>query len=458
MIAVQLHKRTKKLRDGSRVQYWTLRWYGSDGRRYSESIGTVGELTKNAAESRRREKEAQFNAGQVSRDKPKDITLAAFITFDLDATRHDLKRNSLEGIRHAGSHAVGALGGEKKIASITQADIGRIKTHIIDKRGCSPATLAKTLRTLKAMFNRAIDYGFLRDNPFARVRMPKTQSKAKRIFSADEIAAMMEACPTLWWRTFIALAATSGLRKGELANLMWRDVDFESGSVCVSAKRKGVFTVKGRGEFPVLEWSAKSYDERVVPLPARTLSLLASLQAESDGSAYVFLTLERLATIAAEMKAGPLGANYEALNNLAVRFQTIQRRARRVLAKRRGIEVEALAWPTGCLHDLRRTYGTHMSRVVPMHVLKEYMGHSDIKTTQAFYLASEGEDATRARNALDTFLNPDDARRGRTQDAPGDFGPSDASGKNNKPLRKQGLESEADGTRTRNHRIDSPVL
>src|SRR5690606_29819756 len=127
-------------------------------------------------------KETQINSGQIGRDRPKDITLAAFVEHDLEACAIDLKRNSLEGIRHAGSHAVGALGGQRKIASITKADIGRIKTYVIEERKNAPATLAKTLRTLKAMFNRAIDYGFLRENPFSRVRMPKTQSRPKRIF------------------------------------------------------------------------------------------------------------------------------------------------------------------------------------------------------------------------------------------------------------------------------------
>ena len=111
-------------------------------------------------------------------------------------------------------------------------------------------------------------------------------------------------------------------------------------------------------------------------------------------------------------------------------------------------------------HDFRRTYGTRLARVVPIHVLKEYMGHAKIQTTQEYYLAAETQDGERAREAVNTMLItatafPRDARISRAMEQkPG----RDATSKNDKPLHSRGLRSEADGTRTRNHRRDRPVL
>jgi len=455
MIRVQLQKRTKQNKRKGASQYWTLRWYGSDGRRYSESIGLVGEVTRNAAESRRREKEAKINAGQAPRDRPREITLGDFIEHDLAAVALDLKRDSRESIRHAGTHAKEALGENIPITKINQASIGKLKRYVIEERGCAPATLAKTLRTLKAMFNRAIEYGFLHENPFARVRMPKTQSRSKRVFSADEIGAMLDVASDPWLRAFVQLAVTSGLRKGELLNLLWQDIDFEGCAVRVAAKRAGTFAVPDRGEFRILEWTAKSYNERTVPLPEQTLATLMQLQEHGDESAYVFLSLDRLEKIDAELTGNGLGANYELMNNLAKRFRTLQREARTLLAERRGVEVKEVPWPLGSIHDLRRTYGTAMARVVPIHVLKEYMGHSKIDTTQAFYLAAETRDADTARETLSAFLTRGVTDRSRrTLDAPADSEPDNAESKNDKPLLGRGLRNEADGTRTRNHRID----
>jgi integrase len=220
------------------------------------------------------------------------------------------------------------------------------------------------------MFNRAIEYGFLHENPFAKVRMPKTQSRSKRVFTAEEIGAMLDAASDRWMRAFVQFAVTSGLRKSELLKLLWQDIDFEQGTVRVAAKRPGTFVVPGRGEFPILAWTSKSYGERTVPIPEQTLDRLMELQEEGDASAYVFLSLDRLEKIDAERTGNGLGANYELMNNLAKRFQTLQREARTLLAHRGGIGVKEVAWPAGSIHDLRRTYGTSMARVVPIHVLK----------------------------------------------------------------------------------------
>ncbi len=100
---------------------------------------------------------------------------------------------------------------------------------------------------------------------------------------------------------------------------------------------------------------------------------------------------------------------------MQARFHLIQKNAREFLAKERGIEVGKVAWAEGSIHDLRRTYGTRMARVIPMHVLKEYLGHANIKTTQEYYLAAETQDADRARIALEELTRG--APLGRMLDA-----------------------------------------
>lgn len=404
-IKVELHKRAKTYPSGRRVQYWTLRWWGTDGKRYSESIGIVGEMTKNEAETARRAKEQAIGGGSIPRDRPPAMTLREFFKHDAESVRGTVKLNTLESIKHAATHASKAWGDDLLIANVNRQHVGRLKAYLLDEAKVAGSTFAKTCRTLKAMFNRAVKEGLIHTNPFVGVRMPKTQSRAKRIFSPEETRAMRAVAPTLWWETLIAVAETTGLRKSELLNLMHTDVDLTNKTLRVSAKKAGTFTVKDRGIFPILEWSAKSYEERTLPLPDPTVQLLMRLRAQSDGSPYVFLTLERLAKVATEIKIkGKLGPNYEIINNLKARFDLIQKKARKRLAEERGVSVDDMHWQPGTLHDLRRTYGTRMARIVPMHVVKEYMAHAKITTTQEFYLAAETEDADRAREAMNRFF------------------------------------------------------
>ncbi len=455
---VELDKRRVKLKDGGIVHYWTLRWLGSSGKDHSESVGKVGEMTKAQAETCRREKEAAMTAGTLRRDKPKPTTIDEFLKLDHERIKPDVKRNTLESHRHAGSHAKKAWGAAAKLASIGPGHVAQLKTFLLEEQKVSPATVAKTLRTLKAAFYRALREGLVNENPFKGVRMPKTQSRAKRIFSADETRAMREAVPNSWWKCFVVLAESTGFRKSELLSLQWRDIDFDRKTARVTGKRVGTFKGPDGTEYPVLPFSTKSYEDRTVPLPEHSVTLLTNLFGESDGSPYLFLPLERLAAIAGELANGPLGPNYELVNNLNRHFDYVQRQAREVLATEREVPTEKVAWERGTIHDLRRTYGTRMSRIVPIHVLKEYMGHAKIQTTQEYYLAAEAEDADKARLGLEAILSKraPSARNTRAMEVPET---KVAKAKNDGSPGKTGTSiSEADGTRTRNHRIDSPVL
>jgi len=371
---VQLNKRRVTLKNGSTVVYWTLRWPGTTGRMHSESVGRVGDMTKAQAETLRREKEGSMTAGLTRRDRPKEITLKDYLDRDHERVKPDVKVNTLEGLKHAGSHAKKALGEQIRLSSIGPLQVARIKTFLADERKVAPATIAKTLRTLKASFYRAVKDGLIQDNPFAGVKMQRTQSRPKRIFSPDETRAMRESAGSIWWDAFIALAENSGLRKGELQNLLWRDIDFEAKTVRVAAKRAGSVDAKDFGKVPILAWSSKSYEQRTIPLPDSTIDVLTRLHATSDGSPYIFLSLDRLAAIAEVVKAkGKLGPNYELVNNLHRQFDELQVAARAMLARDHGVEADALPWEHGSLHDLRRTYGTRLSRVVPIHVLEHFL-------------------------------------------------------------------------------------
>ena len=210
---------------------------------------------------------------------------------------------------------------------------------------------------------------------------------------------MAEAASDIWWQVFITLAVTSGLRRSELLHLQWRDIDFAGGTVTVSTKRAGTFEAVGE-TYPILEWSAKSNHERTVPLPDDTLAMLQRLRLKTGGSAYVFLSLNRLAAIQRHIRDGKLQAKFNLVNNLNRQFGKIQDRARTILGKRCQAKVEKIAWPYGCLHDLRRTWCTWTADVVKMSTLQKWAGHQDIATTATYYCETTDDEAQRVRKAL----------------------------------------------------------
>ena len=212
---------------------------------------------------------------------------------------------------------------------------------------------------------------------------------------------MIEASPSLWWKTFILVAADTGLRKQELENLLWRAVDFDAMVVSVVGRKAGRFEVEGARTYPILPWTAKAKASyRTVPLTPAAAALLQRLKLKAGHSAYLFLDLPRLAAIDGRLKAGTLHPRADLVNNLSRDFKAIQQRARELLAERRGVPLESVDWPVGTLHDLRRTWCTRVAAAVPMHVVKELAGHANISTTAAFYLATSESDAEKVRSAL----------------------------------------------------------
>jgi integrase len=62
------------------------------------------------------------------------------------------------------------------------------------------------------------------------------------------------------------------------------------------------------------------------------------------------------------------------------------------------------AVPKCTLHDLRRSAITNWARVLPIHIVQKLAGHSDIKTTQQYYLAIDENYLERARSLQTEIL------------------------------------------------------
>ena len=381
---VRLIRKAATLKDGTPVTYWVLRWSGSDGRTKSKSIGRTDGLSRRKAEQARKAMEQNLSKGLVPRDRSR-LTLSAYLKLDRQAIAADVAPSTIRVHEVASQHAIEVIGANVRLDRVAWADVVRLKTAMTNEKGLSKATVRKVIATLKASWNRALKRELVARNPFAKEGGTwKQQPRAKRIFDHAEVAAMLAAAPTPWWRAMIRLLFTTGLRIGEAMNLTWDDIDRESGQIVVSRKRRGGFDF-GDETYPVFEWSTKSHAERSVPAPPDVFDLLDPLRFRRPH--YVFVSLEQLRSIEARLEAtGRLPQPGHWVNNLLRDFKRIQGRARAAEAERRKVEIEKIEWPIGTFHDLRKSYGTHLARSgCPMRDLKDLMGHSSIVVTEQFY-------------------------------------------------------------------------
>jgi integrase len=230
---------------------------------------------------------------------------------------------------------------------------------------------------LHGVFARACKAYGLPVNPVAGIeRHPVRLAGDIEVFSPEEVWALVRAAASDQDGAIFLTAAFTGLRRGELLALRWRDVDFTGSLVRVRASyAAGALT------------APKSGKVRSVPLApevARALAKLSERERFTDDDDLVF--------------AGEAGSYLDG--------SALRRRYKQAL-------VDAALRPLR-LHDLRHTFGTRMIAKADIRRVQEWMGHADVQTTMRYlHYAPRAEDAALVAEA---FRVGED----RAQSAPGE--------------------------------------
>lgn len=103
------------------------------------------------------------------------------------------------------------------------------------KQGGKPismSTINKEIACLKRIFNKAIEWGKARENPVSRIEMFRIEEKKPRFLSEEEFNKLMEFAPEPL-KPIILVAVFTGMRRGEILNLIWKDIKFDLGLIYV---------------------------------------------------------------------------------------------------------------------------------------------------------------------------------------------------------------------------------
>jgi integrase len=241
--------------------------------------------------------------------------------------------------------------------------------------GGSVSSRRKSLVLLNGIFRRAKKVWGLAGNPVAEIEKPPLgRSGDIDVFSPEEVHALVRAAASEQDAALFLTAAFTGLRRGELLALHWRDVDF-AGSV-----------IRVRGSYSEGQLTTpKSGKVRSVPMAPAVASSLAKLGLRSD-----FVADDDLVFI------GVAGSYLDA--------SALRRRYKDALT-RAGLRPLRF-------HDLRHTFGTRVISKADIRRVQEWMGHASIQTTmQYLHYAPRAEDARLVADAFALPPTPDPATR-----------------------------------------------
>jgi len=133
--------------------------------------------------------------------------------------------------------------GDKFLTSITAKDIDLYRTHRLKE--ISPVSVNIELRTLRAAFYTALRWKLVEENPFKGVPLLRIPDQLPTYFGKEDFQKLLSVIAEGWFKEFTLIAVCTGLRRAELLNLTWKDVDFERRLIQVQSK-EGFKTKAGK--------------------------------------------------------------------------------------------------------------------------------------------------------------------------------------------------------------------
>lgn len=237
--------------------------------------------------------------------------------------------------------------------------------------GLSARTVRYIHTILSGALRDAVRADLLPANPASKASPPTAkQAKAPEMHPWD--VAQLKAF-LAWARENSELHACwhvlafTGMRRGELLALRWRDVDLDEATITVR-RSAGLIRVKDEGA-KVVEGPTKTDKPRVIDLDPGTVGVLRAWKKERGGLA---LTLARDDALV----FGDLEGGHRQPEHFSREWsRTVAR------AASRGVDVPEIR-----LHDLRHTHATVLLRAgEPVHIVSQRLGHASVVVTLTVY-------------------------------------------------------------------------
>ena len=283
----------------------------------------------------------EYKQRQRAQNRPLDDFIVEYSTYAKGVYASGtvyLQKLALEQLRES----VGNL----PIRNISPRHIDIHKSELIQKVKSNldpilnPVTINQRLSKLKAVFNTAMRWNMITENPVKGIQPLSVPERAPSFFSREDFQKLLSVIKEGWLRELVVFAVLTGMRRGEITNLRWQDV-------ALSAK---MLTIQSSPTF-----KTKNGKRRVIPISDTALYILSAKQGRNP-SEYVFTLND------AKISEGWLTHAFKkAVYDVRLKDDRLH------------------------FHSLRHTFASWLVQDgVSIYAVKELLGHSNVRTTEVY--------------------------------------------------------------------------
>ena len=239
---------------------------------------------------------------------------------------------------------------DESIDRITEHHIRLCVNHLLKDpiNGIKPwskRTVNDFITVMRMLFKYAVKQKYISSNPAQEIaKLPINEKNNAPFYTDKELDLVFEHIDPYWTDFFLFMLYT-GLRKGELINLKWENIDLEDNNERIHIR-------------PTDDWETKTGRSRTLPLHKVAIEVIS--RQKKIEQPYLFTS-----------KTGSLihpDRPYHALKKVLGKF---------------GIE--------GDVHKFRHTFASRLVMAgASLFDVKELLGHTDIKSTMVYAHLSQG--------------------------------------------------------------------
>lgn len=315
------------------------------------------------------------------------MKFSKFITLYLETYKKNaVSKRWYDDLTRMGNNIVAAVG-DKPIGKIKPIEL---QAFLNGCTGFSDGYIKKYHDLISQIFKYAYRNGITAtDFNWALERPKGKKNKIGRSITENERKALLKVLDGHRGEIFFKLMLYCGLRPGEVSALLWKDIDFKTGTLSVNKAQK----INGEIGEP-----KSAAGNREIPIPDHFILTLKRAQ----GNPFSFVCLRANGNPHSPKSRKTMWNNIRKMMNIEM-----------------GCKVKSgvLIPPYPLADDfrpyfLRHTYCTDLEKMgVPINIASRLMGHSSISITSKIYTHASDESLNIARNLINGALEMADVKK-----------------------------------------------